>query len=348
MVEVIRLAVTVLFTAVGYRAGLPSPLDLPDSDQLLGAIVGAGVGYVIGGVFGRVLHVRVGSAARRLSASHRGPEVFARLLGGVLGALGAAVIAVPLLVTLDVVIGALSYTLLVTVGFAVGGQLLAAHWDEVLSSLGLRSSMPVATRSLSERAPSYLLDSSAAIDGRVVEMYRIGLLEGPMWVPIDVLQELQGLADAGDSGTRQRGKRGLEVLQSLRAITTLTVLDEQVPGVQDVDARLVELCLRSGAHLVTSDGPLASSAELRGVRVVNPAIVAESLKSEVSAGERVKVHLTKEGTRPGQAVGYLEDGTMVVVEEAIDRIDSEVEVVVTSMTRSAVGQLLFARLDDDV
>lgn len=343
MVEVIRLAVTLLCTAVGYGLGLPSPADDPDVGRLLGAIVGAGTGYVIGGVFGRLLHGNVASAAEKLVAENRGPELFSRLLGSALGVVIAAVIAVPLFVILDPVVGSVSYLLVTVVGAAIGGQLLSSHWDEVLSSLGLRASMEVTTKSLGDDVATYLLDSSAAIDGRVLEMYRIGLLDGPLWVPVDILEELQGLADAGDPGTRRRGKRGLGVLQSLRAVTTVTILDEPVPGVADVDARLVELCLRSGAHLITLDGPLVSAAELRGVRVVNPGVVAESLKSEAVAGDRITVHLTKEGTRDGQAVGYLDDGTMVVVEDALAEIGSEVDVEVTAMTRSAVGQLLFAR-----
>lgn len=346
MVEVIRLAVTLLFTAFGYRLGLPNPTEAPDVGQLLGAIVGAGTGYVVGGVFGRLLHTSVGSAASRLFAENRGPELFSRLLGGALGVVVAAVVAVPLFVTLDPILGSLAYFLVTVTGAAIGGQLLSTHWAEVLSSLGLRASMPVTTKSLSDATPTYLLDSSAAIDGRVLEMFRIGILDGTLWVPVDVLDELQGLADAGDPSTRRRGKRGLGVLQSLRALTTVTILDEPVPGVADVDARLVELCLRSDAHLITLDGPLSSAAELRGVRVVNPAHVADTLKAEVVAGDRVVVHLTKEGTRDGQAVGYLDDGTMVVVEDAASGIGSEVDVEVTSTTRSAVGQLLFARLAD--
>ncbi|NND83920.1 MAG: TRAM domain-containing protein [Acidimicrobiia bacterium] len=346
MVEVIRLAVTLLFTAVGYGIGLPNPTEDPDVARFLGAIVGAGSGYVLGGVFGRVLRTSVGSATERLVAENRGPELFARLFGGALGVVISAVVAVPLFVILEPVTGSIAYVLVTVVGATIGGQLLSRNWDSVLSSLGLRASMQVATKSLSDDAATYLLDSSAAIDGRVLEMFRIGLLDGSLWVPVDVLEELQGLADAGDPGTRRRGKRGLGVLESLRAVTTVTILDEPVPGVADVDARLMELCLRSGAQLVTLDGPLASAAELRGVRVVNPATVADTLKAEASAGDRIRVHLTKEGTRPGQAVGYLDDGTMVVVEESADDIGSEVEVEVTSMTRSAVGQLLFGRRID--
>ncbi len=343
MVEVIRLAVTLLFTAVGYGVGLPNPADDPDVGRLLGAIIGAGTGYVIGGVFGRLLQTNVASATEKLVAENRGPELFSRLLGGALGVVIAAVIAVPLFVILEPVIGSIAYILVTVVGASIGGHLLSSNWQEVLSSLGLRASMEVATKSLSDDAATYLLDSSAAIDGRVLEMYRIGLLDGTLWIPVDVLEELQGLADAGDPGTRRRGKRGLGVLQSLRAVTTVTILDEPVPGVAEVDARLVELCLRSGAQLITLDGPLASAAELRGVRVVNPGAVAESLKSEAAAGDRLSVHLSKEGTRDGQAVGYLDDGTMVVVEDSLADIGSEVEVEITSMTRSAVGQLLFAR-----
>ncbi len=344
MVELIRLGVTLLFTAIGYRRGLPPPGGSEDVSQLLGAIVGAGSGYVLGGALGRLLTRQVASASTALQKARPGPEMFARALGTGLGVVTSGVLTFPVFFVLDPVVAGAVYFLSAVIVGGFGGHLLGERWNEVLSVFGMRAASPFRTRSLSESPPTYLVDSSAAIDGRILEMFRMGLLEGDVWVATDVLDELQSLADSADPGTRRRGRRGLEVLHSLGGITGTTALDEPVPGVHEVDARLIELSLRSESQLITLDGALARSAELRGVRVVNPADVAASLKADVKAGETVTIHLTKEGTRQGQAVGYLDDGTMVVVEEAADRLGEELEVEVTSWTRSAVGQLLFARV----
>ncbi len=344
MVELIRLGVTLLFTALGYRKGLPPPNGDEELARLLGAIVGAGSGYVIGGLFGRLLRRRVSEVSSVLQRVRPGPEIFARLLGAGLGVVTSGVLTFPVFFTLDPIVGATVYFLSAVILGGVGSQLLGDRWNEVLTVFGMRASSPFRTRSLSDRPVTYLVDSSAAIDGRILEMFRLGLLEGDVWVATDVLDELQSLADSSDPGTRRRGRRGLEVLHSLSGITGTVALDEPVPGVHEVDARLIELALRSDSQLITLDGALAKSAELRGVRVVNPATVADSLRVEIQAGERMTIHLTKEGTRDGQAVGYLDDGTMVIVEEASDRVGEELEVEVTSTTRSAVGQLLFARV----
>lgn len=345
MVELIRLGITLLFTVLGYRRGLPVPSGSEDVSQLLGATLGAGIGYVIGGVFGRLLHRRVTHVSRALQHARPGPEIFARLLGAGLGVVSSGVFTFPVFFIFDPVIGGAIYFLSAVIFGGIGSHLLGDRWNEVLTVFGMRSASPFRTRSLADHPVTYLIDSSAAIDGRVIEMFRMGLLEGDVWIATDVLDELQALADSADPGTRRRGRRGLEVLHSLGGITGTVALDEPVPGVHEVDARLVELALRSDSQLITLDGPLAKSAEIRGVRVVNPATVAETLRPEIKVGERVTIHLTKAGTRDGQAVGYLDDGTMVVVEEAAGHLGEELEVEITSATRSAVGQLLFARID---
>lgn len=344
MVELIRLGVTLLFTALGYRRGLATPGGNGDVARLVGAIVGAGTGYVIGGVFGRVLRHQVSVASSALQRSRPGPELFARMLGGGLGVIISGVITLPIYLSLDPVIGSTVYFLSAVVFAGVGSQLLGDRWNEVLTVFGMRAADPFRTRTLTDQPTTYLVDSSAAIDGRILEMFRVGLLEGDVWIATDVLDELQGLADSADPGIRRRGRRGLEVLHSLSGMTRTSALDEPVPGVHEVDARLIELAIRSDSQLITLDGALAKSAELRGVRVVNPAVAAESLRAEIQTGEFVTIHLSKAGTRDGQAVGYLEDGTMVVVEEASGRLGEELQVEVTSSTRSAVGQLLFARI----
>jgi uncharacterized protein YacL len=160
-----------------------------------------------------------------------------------------------------------------------------------------------------------------------------------------VLAELQGLADAGDDQRRQRGRRGLEVLETLRREPSVDVqvLDGDVPEVPEVDAKLVRICLDRNAALLTLDTNLAKAAALAGVRVMNLHALAVALRPPVGAGDEVGVLLLKPGKENGQAVGYLDDGTMVVVERARDAIGREVSVQVTSVLTTANGRMVFAR-----
>jgi uncharacterized protein YacL len=193
-----------------------------------------------------------------------------------------------------------------------------------------------------------IVDTSVAIDGRILDVVRAGFLHGQMLVPSPVLGELQGLADAGDDLRRTRGRRGLDVLEALRRErgVQLEVLDEDVPAVPEVDAKLVRLCLDRSAALLTLDTNLAKAAALAGVRVMNLHALALALRPPVTAGDDVSVLLIKPGKEPGQAVGYLDDGTMVVVERARGSVGREVPVTVTSVLTTANGRLVFARLLD--
>jgi uncharacterized protein YacL len=342
-VEAIRFAVTLVATAVGYRSGLGRSFLSPDEANLVGAVFGAAVGYVAGGWFGRLFSRRVDELAERVSRASTGPQLLTGILGAVLGMIAGVALGLPLLLAFDLAIGVPTYLLVVALAGTAGAVIVSVNSVRILSALGLRPTGVIVSKRLDADDRTFLLDSSAAIDGRILEMFRTGLLDGKVWVPTFVLDELQGLADAGDRGIRRRGRRGLDVITALRSETEVMVLDETVPEVVDVDAKLVLLAIRSGAGLLTTDGNLAQVAEVRGVRVVNPAVVAERLRPTVVAGQKLRLPLSKEGTQPGQAVGFLEDGTMVVVEGAADHVGSEVDVEVTSTTRSSVGQLLFAK-----
>jgi uncharacterized protein YacL len=162
---------------------------------------------------------------------------------------------------------------------------------------------------------------------------------------VPVLAELQGLADAGDDLRRSRGRRGLEVLEALRREpgVEVEVIGDEAVEVPDVDAKLVRMALDRGAALLTLDTNLAKSAALAGVRVMNLHALALAVRPPVTAGDEVSVLLTKAGKEPGQAVGYLDDGTMVVVERARDRVGHEALVHVTSVLTTANGRMVFAK-----
>jgi uncharacterized protein YacL len=215
--------------------------------------------------------------------------------------------------------------------------------DSMLRMFGAR--VGLADRPTATAALPRVLDTSVAIDGRILAVVRAGFLHGEMLVPAPVLAELQGLADAGDDQRRQRGRRGLEVLETLRREPSVDVqvLDGDVPEVPEVDAKLVRICLDRNAALLTLDTNLAKAAALAGVRVMNLHALAVALRPPVGAGDEVGVLLLKPGKENGQAVGYLDDGTMVVVERARDAIGREVSVQVTSVLTTANGRMVFAR-----
>ncbi|HMC67905.1 MAG TPA: hypothetical protein VKJ07_02015, partial [Mycobacteriales bacterium] len=170
-------------------------------------------------------------------------------------------------------------------------------------------------------------------------------LHGRMVVASAVLGELQGLADASDPLRRQRGRRGLEVLQALQRepVIDTEVADDEHPEIPEVDAKLVRLCLDNGYALLTLDTNLAKAAALAGVRVLNLHALSLALRPPVVTGEDITVQLIKAGREPGQPVGYLDDGTMVVVEGARRLVGRDIEVRITSVVTTANGRLVFAQ-----
>ena len=188
-----------------------------------------------------------------------------------------------------------------------------------------------------------LLDTSAIIDGRIADVVTTGFLAGPLLVPRFVLRELQRLADAADPLRRNRGKRGFEVLKRLQDLQSVDILEADVAAAGDVDTKLVELARQRGARVVTTDYNLNRVAELSGVNVLNVNDLANALKPVVLPGESLCVQILREGKEPGQGVGFLDDGTMVVIEQGRRLLGQEVPVVVTSALQTSAGRMVFAR-----
>jgi uncharacterized protein YacL len=198
-----------------------------------------------------------------------------------------------------------------------------------------------------DRGTPKLLDTSAIIDGRLVELAEVNFLDGRLLVPQFVLHELQRIADAEDPLKRRRGRRGLEMLDRLvnQGRVPTEVIDDD-PAAAAVDDKLVKLCVSLGADLVTTDYNLHRVAGLQGVRVLNLHQLANAVKAPQLPGERLSLTIVKAGREPGQGLAYLEDGTMVVVESAADRVGSALDVVVTSSLQTQMGRMVFARLDE--
>jgi uncharacterized protein YacL len=195
-----------------------------------------------------------------------------------------------------------------------------------------------------------ILDTSVIIDGRIADMAATGVFESPLVVPRFVLNELQTIADSGDHLKRRRGRRGLDVLDKLKQLPKLELRFwdgtlTNVPEGEGVDQKLVALAKQENGRLVTNDFNLNKIASLRGVDVVNINSIADSLKPVVLPGENMKVRIVKPGENAGQGVGYLEDGTMVVVEGARDRVGVEIEVTVTNVIQNPAGKMIFGRVE---
>ncbi|MBN2112735.1 MAG: TRAM domain-containing protein [Acidimicrobiia bacterium] len=349
LIELVRLVVTLGLTAAGFLIGREVPgwfsgrtID-PDAAIVVGTVIGAGLGYVVGGLLGRGIR-RGLDRAPQLVARASGPQLFAGTFGMVAGLLVGTVAGLPLVLLAPAVVGWPVASLIVVVLAAFGGRVFAARAHDLLAAAGLRS------RTATRRSPSgggYVIDTSAAIDGRVLELARAGVVGGEVWVPEFVLDELQGIADSGSKERRRRGRRGLEVLEALRDVPAVEVhaAEADLPGYEGVDAKLVALCQRSGATLVSTDSNLARAAGLRGVAVLNPQTLGEMLRPQYLAGDRLDLKIERAGTEPGQGVGYLDDGTMVVVEGAAEVVGQMVEVEVANTLRTSVGRMVFAKLE---
>ena len=197
----------------------------------------------------------------------------------------------------------------------------------------------------------FLLDTSVIIDGRIADICKTGVIESEVVIPRFVLQELQGIADSNDRLKRKRGRRGLDVLNTMQADKNIDLAIRELglasrEGQGTVDDLLVEAAQRSAGRLVTTDYNLNKIARLRGVEVININDLANALKLVFLPGEGLKLKIVKPGEEPGQGVGYLDDGTMVVVEQAKDRVGKTVEVTVTSALQTSAGRLIFGKLSD--
>ncbi len=193
-----------------------------------------------------------------------------------------------------------------------------------------------------------LLDTSAIIDGRIADMADTGFLDGTLVIPEFVLRELQMVADSSDGSKRQRGRRGLDVLQRMQSNSLLNVqiVEDDFPNIREVDLKLIELAKEIDAKIVTNDFNLNKVAHLHHVSVLNINDLANSLKPVVLPGEKMNVAILKEGKEYNQGVGYLDDGTMVVVDHARRMIGRSVEISVTSVLQTASGKMIFGKMEE--
>lgn len=237
-------------------------------------------------------------------------------------------------------------------GLGMLGLTVAKRKDLVLAAeaIGLgRRAEPGPDASAAAGDPHIVVDTSAIIDGRIAEIVESGFVYGTLVVPKFVLEELQHIADSSDTLRRNRGRRGLEILARMQkeSPTPIEIVDDDVPEVSEVDAKLVALARARSRAILTNDFNLNRVAELQGIRVLNINSLANAVKPAVLPGEELRVRVIQEGKEAGQGVGFLDDGTMIVVEGGVRYIDKDLDVSVTRVLQTVAGRMIFAqpRLD---
>ena len=231
-------------------------------------------------------------------------------------------------------------------GLGMMGLTVAKRMDLIAAAEGAGLvRRPAPETAVREGEPRIVVDTSVLIDGRIADIVDSGFIYGTLLVPRFVLEELQHIADSSDALRRNRGRRGLEILARMQreARTPVEVVEDEAPGIAEVDAKLVELAKRRSRVVLTNDFNLNRVAELQGVRVMNINSLANAVKPAVLPGEELRVRVIQEGKEPGQGVGFLDDGTMVVVEGGARLIASAVEVNVTRVLQTVAGRMIFAQ-----
>jgi uncharacterized protein YacL len=306
------------------------------------------LGLLLGGIVASLTFRR---SVMLLAGMERVPlqDKIANGLGLLFGLMVAALVTLPFAKqsTLSV-----SVSLLVALIFAFLGVIFARSMkDELLYFFpGLNSSALIPTGSLRQRPK--LLDASIVIDGRIYGIYKAGFLEGPIYVPRFILEEVNGIAGSGDDSRRARGRRGLQTLEQMHKefggmVRTYQGEEPPASGNDSVDSRLVRLAKEIGADIVTNDFGLQKVAELQGLKAINVNELAVALKPVFLPGQEVTVLIAREGKERKQGVGYLDDGTMVVVENAAARVGSEVTARVDNWYQTSAGKMLFANLEEE-
>jgi len=322
------LAVRILFVLASALIGfhILDPRDL--------GMLGALIGVVASGI---IILVEMGM--RRVSMRGLSSTVFGLILGLIMAKLvtDAFILAPISIASLSVI------RVTLTLIFCYLGMVIGLRGKDEFNII-----IPyVRLRRQDQSEELTLVDTSVIIDGRLLDICKTKFLENRIVIPKFVLKELQQIADSTDPIKRQRGRRGLEILHTLQKEMgqDITLHEEELPDVPEVDAKLVKLAKLLEAKILTVDFNLNRVASLQGIKVLNINELANALKPMVFPGEEMHIKLLKEGKEHNQAVGYLDDGTMVVVEDARRLLGQEVRVVVTSVLQTQAGRMIFTKIE---
>lgn len=323
--------IRLLFICVGTLTGYYASTQFGEVSKMEGIIIGFGVSVLI--ILTEMLFSRVSLKV-----------IIGGIFGFIFGIFSANIIATPLkLVPLDR--GMVNFIILLLNGFfGYLGVAIGIREGERFHLSDLRRLFKGATDENLK-----IMDTSVIIDGRIADVCETGFLDGTIIIPNFILQELQHIADSSDSLKRARGRRGLDILHRIQNMSHMDVriVDEDFPRIREVDSKLIALAKKLGAKVITNDFNLNKVAELQGVKVLNINDLSNAVKPVALPGEGMRVFVLKEGKEPGQGVAYLDDGTMIVVENGRRFLNKNIDVVVTSVLQTAAGRMIFTKLKED-
>jgi uncharacterized protein YacL len=319
----------VFIVFVGVAAFVLQPFGLSELESA-GAGTGIGVAIIL-------FEMRL----RRISLK----QLIGAVIGSILGILGAYLFAHVLGESLIAGQTQRFLQLLVMLLMSYVGLIVGASKGDLLNLSALGGIFGAEKQ---PRKSQKILDTSVIIDGRIADIAETGFLDGVIVVPQFVLRELQLVADSADSLKRNRGRRGLDILARLQKMANLNIqiVEDDFPGIREVDLKLIELAKVFEAKIMTNDFNLNKVAQLQGVEVLNINELANSLKPIVLPGEIMRVFILKEGKEYNQGVAYLDDGTMVVVDNARKMMGKNVDVSVTSVLQTTAGKMIFGKFDE--
>ena len=337
----------VLFLVAGIFGGLHLAATLGESPYRY-AVIFMLLGALAGLVLTPYLTLWPFRALRKSVRKAPAQQLLAAVVGLIVGLIVAALISFPLSLLGPPLGQILPFVAAILFGYLGVMIMTMRQFDIVEMVRGQIPGRSDGRRSGGKWHQPVLLDTSVIIDGRIVDVSLTGFIDGEILVPRFVLSELQQVADSSDRLRRRRGRRGLEMLHRLQSdsIAPVRVVDMDVEDARTVDDKLVLLARRLNCPILTNDYNLNRVAELQGVRVLNVNALANAVKAVVLPGEPLTVQVVREGKEPGQGVAFLDDGTMIVVEDGSDSIGDERDVMVTKVLQTAAGRMLFARLED--
>ncbi len=350
---ILRIIGMITFTIVGGYWGFWFSNSLGIPSQTVEYTLGWGaVGALFGLVATPYFTTLPGRAMRRFLVKISAENLLAGLTGLVSGLLVAALLTFPLSRLPDPFGNILPFLAVLIFGY-FGVALFVMRQADIMSVIGVAStrggeSVAATPQSWGQGSRTILLDTSVIIDGRVADIAKTGFLPGTLLIPRFVLNELQYIADSADSLRRQRGRRGMEVLAELQKVSAVSVRisDIDVEGVREVDDKLVILARQLKCPILTNDYNLNRVAELQGVIILNINELANAVKSVVLPGESMSISIIQEGKESNQGVGYMDDGTMVVVEGGNRYIGLTKNVNITKVLQTAAGRMIFAKPED--
>lgn len=345
---ILRLSLMIIGALLGFEFSVTAakwaPLArIPISQgfyPLIIPLVGAAAGFTLAPYVTLVPYRRLRNRLRFVPAR----VIFMGVVGAVVGLIMAALLALPLSLLPGILGQVLPITVAIMLG-ALGATTTVMRDRDILSFLGLF----VARDTLGRKRNLVLLDTSVIIDGRVADVAQTGFISGILVVPRFVLDELQHIADSPDVLRRNRGRRGLDILNRMQKNNhvPLEISEMDVPDVREVDGKLIKLARELACPILTNDYNLNRVAEIQRVKVLNINELANAVKSVVLPGETLRLEIIQEGKEAGQGVGYLDDGTMVVVEDGRHRMNEVVDIIVTRVLQTVAGRMIFGQLLDE-